>query len=113
MHERRSDLSRTSGKAGRMLANFFEAHVLGIMTAFSDTIENMFSVHTSEKARCIKAIEHMIKLARSNIVVALPQVCVAAFSPVLQLNPCRFEHAYNPLSSKTDFKILPSPRGSH
>ena len=58
-----------------MLAAFFDAHVLGIMTVFSNAIENPLSLHSLEKLRCIKAIEHMIKLAKTNISIALPQVC--------------------------------------
>lgn len=71
--ERRPGQSRTNGKSGRMLATFFDAHVLGIMTVFSNTIEQT-RLHLSEKVRCIQAIEQMIKLAQTNIVIGLPQV---------------------------------------
>lgn len=69
--------SKTSGKATRMMAHFFEAHVLGIMTAFSETIEQTALLDPFEKLRCIKAIEQMIKLAKTSISIALPQVCPA------------------------------------
>lgn len=82
--ERRAGQSKASMKPGRMMASFFEAHVLGIMTQFSDAIENITSLHLSEKLRCIKAIEQMIKLARTNISVALPQIRACLQSAVEQ-----------------------------
>ena len=58
-----------------MIISFFEAHILGIMTEFSNSIDNTLSLSPSEKLRCVKAIEKMIILAKSKVSVALPQVC--------------------------------------
>jgi serine/threonine-protein kinase ATR len=57
-----------------MVISFFEAHILGIMTEFSNSIDNTLSLSPSEKLRCVKAIEQMIILAKSKVSVALPQV---------------------------------------
>jgi hypothetical protein len=58
-----------------MVIGFFEAHILGIMTEFSNSIDNILSLSPSEKLRCVKAIEQTIILAKSKVSVALPQVC--------------------------------------
>ncbi|GAB7351407.1 hypothetical protein MBLNU459_g2080t1 [Dothideomycetes sp. NU459] len=71
--ERRSGQSRAHAKVGRMVGTFFEAHVLGIMAQFSNSIDNALS-HISEKLRCVKAVEQMIMLAKANISIALPQI---------------------------------------
>jgi serine/threonine-protein kinase ATR len=57
-----------------MVISFFEAHILGIMTEFSNSIDNTLSLSPSEKLRCVKAIEQTIILAKSKVSVALPQV---------------------------------------
>lgn len=78
------------------MASFFEANVLGIMTEFSNAIENTLSLHLPEKLRCIKAIEQMIKLAKTNISIALPQVCTnSCSSMVCDLTLSRSERAFN------------------
>jgi len=66
--------SKPNAKTNRMVINFFEAHILGIMTEFSNSIDNTLSLSPSEKLRCVKAIEQMIILAKSKVSVALPQV---------------------------------------
>lgn len=71
--EGRQGQSKLGGRSGRIMASFFETHVLGIMTAFSNMIEEQ-SLLLSEKVRCIRAIEQMIRLAQMNVVVGLPQV---------------------------------------
>ncbi|KAL1301669.1 hypothetical protein AAFC00_005888 [Neodothiora populina] len=72
--ERSPGQGRASGKGSKMMASFFEAHVLGIMTEFTNAIEYTLSLHLSEKNRCIMAIDQMIKLAQKNIIIALPQI---------------------------------------
>ncbi|KAI4730691.1 hypothetical protein E4T49_01590 [Aureobasidium sp. EXF-10728] len=66
--------TKSSAKTNRMVISFFEAHILGIMTEFSNSIDNTLSLSTSEKLRCVKAIEQMIILAKSKVSVALPQI---------------------------------------
>ncbi|KEQ70449.1 hypothetical protein M436DRAFT_53559 [Aureobasidium namibiae CBS 147.97] len=66
--------SKPNAKTNRMIISFFEAHILGIMTEFSNSIDNTLSLSPSEKLRCVKAIEQMIILAKSKVSVALPQI---------------------------------------
>lgn len=58
------------------LANFFETHVLGLCTLFSDTLKNAQGKTTTdlEKIRCLKAIQEMLGLAAGSVTSALPQV---------------------------------------
>ena len=73
--ERKAGQAKTSVKANKMLASFFETYVLGIMTSFSETIEKTDDAQAvSEKTRCIRAIEEMIQLAKTHISVAVPQI---------------------------------------
>ncbi|KAH0357480.1 hypothetical protein KCU83_g998, partial [Aureobasidium melanogenum] len=66
--------SKPNAKANRKVISFFEAHILGIMTEFSNSIDNTLSLSPSEKLRCVKAIEQMIILAKNKVSVALPQI---------------------------------------
>ncbi|KAI5198982.1 hypothetical protein AUEXF2481DRAFT_78310 [Aureobasidium subglaciale EXF-2481] len=66
--------SKQNAKANRVVVGFFEAHILGIMTEFSNSIDNSLSLSSSEKLRCVRAIEQMIILAKSKVSVALPQI---------------------------------------
>lgn len=72
--EGKTSYSKPNAKATRIVNGFFEAHVLGIMTEFSNSIDNAISLPPSEKLRCVRAIEQMIILAKGKISVALPQV---------------------------------------
>ncbi|KAG9767193.1 hypothetical protein KCU95_g17617, partial [Aureobasidium melanogenum] len=72
--EGKPSYSKPNAKANRMVISFFEAHILGIMTEFSNSIDNTLSLSPSEKLRCVKAIEQMIVLAKSKVSVALPQI---------------------------------------
>ncbi|KAI9793452.1 MAG: serine/threonine-protein kinase M1 [Candelina submexicana] len=65
-----------TAKKAHMVGRFFEVHVLGIMAEFSDTINNVRVLQPiTEKERCLKAINEMIKVAKSDISNALPQIC--------------------------------------
>ena len=71
--------SRSSGRKTEVLGPFFETHVLGIMAYLSDTINDGKGPQPMpEKQRCLGAIREMIKLARSHLSNALPQVRVIA-----------------------------------
>ncbi|KAJ5778568.1 hypothetical protein N7520_001814 [Penicillium odoratum] len=66
----------SSSKRANLLSHFIEEHVLGIITQFSNAI-NDFEVRQTlaEKRRNLKAIEEMISIARGHVSNALPQVC--------------------------------------
>ncbi|KAJ6018089.1 hypothetical protein N7451_001468 [Penicillium sp. IBT 35674x] len=65
-----------SSKKADLLSHFIEEHVLGIITQFSNAI-NDFQVRQTlaEKRRNLKAIEEMISIAQGHVSNALPQVC--------------------------------------
>ncbi len=58
-----------------MTGSFFETHVLGIMAHLSDTINESKGVQiTEEKIRSLKAVQEMMRVAKSHVNNALPQV---------------------------------------
>lgn len=58
-----------------MTGSFFENHVLGIMAHLSDTINECKGPQImADKIRCLRAIQEMMKVARSHVNNALPQV---------------------------------------
>jgi serine/threonine-protein kinase ATR len=63
-----------------LVANFIEEHVLGIITEFAHIV-NDFQIRQPmvEKKRNIIAIGEMVKIAKGNISIALPQVCLFIF----------------------------------
>lgn len=66
---------RGTARKSNVTGSFFETHVLGIMACLSDTINESKGMQTvTEKMRCLRAILEMIRLAKSNINIALPQV---------------------------------------
>ncbi|KAF8246273.1 hypothetical protein K440DRAFT_655242 [Wilcoxina mikolae CBS 423.85] len=73
---------KSKGKGINYLANFFETHVLGLCTLFSDTLKNAQGKKTTdlEKIRCLKAIQEMLGLAAESVTSALPQICACAQS---------------------------------
>lgn len=60
---------------GIQLSVFLSGYVLGLLTTFSDIIHDVRGFQPiAEKKRSVRAIEEMIKLAKSGINGALPQV---------------------------------------
>ena len=58
-----------------MIGLFFETFVLGIMDQITSIINDARVIQPAlEKRRCLAAIGEMIKLAKSHIADALPQV---------------------------------------
>ncbi|WEW59433.1 serine/threonine-protein kinase M1 [Emydomyces testavorans] len=82
-----------SSKMDNSLVAFIEEHVLGIITEFANVI-NDFQIRQSvvEKKRNIMAIAQMIKIARGNINIALPQIC-ACLRSALDMEDLR-DHAF-------------------
>lgn len=67
-------LSKAHDAQSGTSATFFRKHLLGMLTLFSEAIDNPSQLQ-SQKIRHLKAMKLMIELARSDIVIALPQVC--------------------------------------
>jgi DNA-binding transcriptional regulator GbsR (MarR family) len=90
----------------KKLASFFEMHILGIMAQFAAVINDskgrLSALLNLEKKRCLRAIEEMLRLAKSNISNGLPQVRPIGLYTLLsdKLTCCRYVLAYNlPLST--------------
>ncbi|KZF22699.1 hypothetical protein L228DRAFT_247070 [Xylona heveae TC161] len=74
VHSKPSQTSQ--GKRTNFLGPFFETYVLGIMSLFSEIINDAKERQPSlEKRRCLKAIEEMIRISKSHCANALPQIC--------------------------------------
>jgi serine/threonine-protein kinase ATR len=57
------------------MSTFLDAHILGIMSHFTDIIDSSIERQPlDEKRRALKAIEQLITLAGSQVELALPQV---------------------------------------
>ena len=84
----RSATGRGTARKMDLIGQFFETHVLGIMALLADTINDGKGPQPMpEKIRCLGAIREMIKLARSHVSNALPQVSSLHSSfPALQLS---------------------------
>lgn len=97
--ERAPGQTRGQSRSNKRVTEFFDAHVLGIMTHFSHVLEDaQGAVLVSEKLRCVQGVKDMIQLTKSHASVALAQIkaflqsamerpalCEAAFSTWLAL----------------------------
>ncbi|PGG96942.1 serine/threonine-protein kinase ATR [Blastomyces parvus] len=73
---RKPEHGSDSPRGKELVANFIEEHVLGIITEFAHVV-NDFQIRQPiiEKKRNIIAIGEMVKIAKGNITIALPQIC--------------------------------------
>jgi hypothetical protein len=63
------------------LSHFFETHILGLVTQFSDSLkEPVGKISLLEKNRCLKAMKEMLNLAQGTVSSALPQVRLSSDS---------------------------------
>lgn len=75
LSERKPGQTKAHGKSSKTLAAFFEAHLLGIMTYFSDVLAGQQqSSPTPKKLSCLHAIADMVVLAKGDASSALPQM---------------------------------------
>ena len=73
--ERKSDSSRSNVKQPHALSTFLDAHILGIMSHFTDIIDSSTERQPiNEKRRALKAVEQLVALAEDQVELALPQV---------------------------------------
>ncbi|KAL8641328.1 MAG: hypothetical protein Q9228_001843 [Teloschistes exilis] len=62
---------------------FFENHVLGIMAHLSDIINESKGLQVAtDKIRCLRAIQEMMRVARDNVTNALPQISACLRSAI-------------------------------
>lgn len=56
---------------------FLEAHILGIMSYFTDIVDASVDRQPfAEKKRAIRAVEQLIIVGKSHVGIAVPQVCL-------------------------------------
>lgn len=75
--ERRPGQGKQPSKTSKLLAQFLDSHILGIMTHFSEIVDAAEEVHSpSEKVRSIRAMHEMFSLAAAdfNFSIAIPQI---------------------------------------
>ncbi|KAF2398341.1 hypothetical protein EJ06DRAFT_538889 [Trichodelitschia bisporula] len=73
--ERKSNQPKSTSKSSKCVSTFFENHILGIMTHFTEIIDNSKEQQfLTEKKRCLFAIKEMIILSKPNTSIALPQL---------------------------------------
>ncbi|KAL8715001.1 MAG: hypothetical protein Q9220_000958 [cf. Caloplaca sp. 1 TL-2023] len=74
---------RGSARKNSMTGSFFESHVLGIMAHLSDTINESKGLQIpAERIRCLRAIREMMRIAKSNVNNALPQISACLRSAI-------------------------------
>ena len=87
--QRRPGQTKAHSKSSKTVIEFFENHVLGIMTHFSEILENSLGTYPAqEKIRCIKAIAEMINIDKHRVNAALPQIRAALQSAMEQQELC-------------------------
>ena len=87
--QRRPGQAKAHSKSSAAVNDFFETHILGIMTHYSANLENAAGTNSAQdKIRTIKAITEMINLNKSRVGVALPQIRAALQSAMEQQELC-------------------------
>lgn len=87
--ERRPGQTKAHSKSTRIINEFFDTNVLGIMTYFSEVLDNVTGAfRIQEKLRCVRAIGEMIKINKSQVNTALPQIRAALQSAMEQQELC-------------------------
>lgn len=80
---RRPGQTGGSSRRSDLVGIFFEGHVLGIITQFVDIINDVqIRQPNIEKRRCLRGIGEMIKMGKSRICSALPQICACLRSAI-------------------------------
>jgi serine/threonine-protein kinase ATR len=88
LHHRRSGHSGGSRK-GDVVGSFLETNILGIITEYSNILNDLETRQpNAEKRRCLAAIGEVIKLGKSRITVALPQICACLRSAMERKELC-------------------------
>jgi serine/threonine-protein kinase ATR len=76
INERKSGSGKSS-KSSKHLSAFLEAHILGIMSHFTDIIDAPITRQPlAEKKRALRAVEQLVIIGKSQVGIAIPQVRV-------------------------------------
>ena len=88
LDHRRSGHSSGSRK-GDVVGSFLESNILGIVTEYSNILNDVETRQpNAEKRRCLAAIGEVIKLGKSRVIVALPQICACLRSAMESKELC-------------------------
>ena len=100
-------------KKGNPIGPFLEMHVLGLVARVSEIVNDSRDEHSmKQKERYLKAMEELVKVAKSHARVARPQVCPIDQACHHQMLTCvRYARAYSPHLTRKSFSRLPSPPG--
>ena len=92
--ERRLGQAKVHSKSSRAVSELFESNILGIMTYFSEVLENTQGIYPKpEKVRCLRAIGEMINMNGRQVALALPQIRAALQSAMGQSGLCDYAFA--------------------
>lgn len=89
--ERKPGQSKPAGRSTKVLAQFLDNHIFGILTRFSDIIDAPAEAYAiPEKRRCIRAITEMVSMAHAhfNFAVAIPQIKACLQSALNEQDLC-------------------------
>jgi serine/threonine-protein kinase ATR len=83
-------LGHSSGsRKNDLVGSFLETNVLGIVTEFSNILNDMETKQpNAEKRRCLAAIGEVIKLGKRQVIVAMPQICACLRSAMENKELC-------------------------
>ena len=88
LDHRRSGYSSASRRHD-VVGGFLETNVLGIITEYSNILNDVETRQpNAEKRRCLAAIGEVIKLGKSRVIVALPQICACLRSAMENKELC-------------------------
>ncbi|KAF2135717.1 uncharacterized protein K452DRAFT_322886 [Aplosporella prunicola CBS 121167] len=108
--ERKPGQSRSTTKDNKMMGQFFDNHILGVMAVFSGIIDNTKETQPmSERRISLGAIQELIELAKEHVSFGLPQIraCLQSAFDVPQLRNKAFSVWSSLLSAVTEEDIEP------
>ncbi|EGR46540.1 uncharacterized protein TRIREDRAFT_66128 [Trichoderma reesei QM6a] len=79
-------VKETRNKKTDLVGRFLQLHILGLMTRFTDVINDSISIHpqVTEQRRCIRALEEIIRICQSYARIARPQISACLLSAASQ-----------------------------
>ncbi|KAH8816823.1 protein kinase-like protein rad3 [Xylogone sp. PMI_703] len=100
-----SENENESGKKKNMVGSFLEQHILGYVAQLSEIVNDIREEHPmSEKKRCVKVVEEMVRVSKSRAGIARPQICACLQSALAQkeLQPSAYSAWHAMLTSLED-----------
>jgi len=75
------DAKDKKAKKSHIIGRYVEQHALGLASKLGETITDSVGSNppAQERRRCLRAMEEMIRVCRSYVCIARPQVCHALY----------------------------------